>query len=430
MRRLLFALVMLAGGGALAACAGGAEGSGAATREVQVDYVHDEVASSFIAYFPREVTVRPGDTVVFRQQWTGEPHSVTMGTLVDEAMAVVAPLIEEYGDSGPEPPRKVMRAFDKAMAPLPEMGQDQEDGSFQMSQNAGQPCYLDSGGPPEDPDAPCADADKDQPAFNGRQSYYNSGFIPYEGERGNEFTVELADDIEPGTYNYYCNLHGPFQRGTVNVVEPGADIPSAEDVARQAREEIDEMASPLVAAYERAPREGTGEVWGMTVEAPFAGWGNPKVHGTINEFIPETIEGRVGEPITWSFVGGHTVSFKVPEYFAQVILEEDGTVRISDEAVKPFNVPDPPTPPQGPEEGEGPPEVGEGAPEESEGPPPGEGDGPPGLPLWDVGSWDGEDFISSGLQGGIRFRMTFAKPGTYPYACLLHPQMVGSVKVT
>ncbi len=446
MRRVLFGFVMVAGAAVLAACGAATEGAGDATREVQVDYIHDEVASSFIAYFPQQVTVRPGDTVVFRQQWTGEPHSVTMGTMVDDMMNVVAPLMEEFGDSVEPPPEDVMNTFEKAMAPLPDMGQDQEDGSFQVSQNAGQPCYLDTGGPPEDPDTPCSDADQEQPAFNGRQSYYNSGFIPYEGESGNQFTVELADDIEPGTYNYYCNLHGPFQSGTITIVDADQEIPSAEDVARQAQEEIEAMATPLVEAYEAAPREGEGEIFGMPVEAPFAGWfaSDAVIHASINEFIPETIQTGVGEPVTWTFVGGHTVSFKVPEYFAQVVVEDDGTVRISDEAVKPVNVPDPPErpggPPGGPPDGEAPTEEGEGPPddateeaetptEEAEGPPEGGGGPPEELPLWDVGSWDGEEFISSGVQGEIRYRMTFTKPGTYPYACLIHPQMVGSIEV-
>ncbi|MBA2529482.1 MAG: hypothetical protein H0V19_05880 [Euzebyales bacterium] len=403
-RRLLLAVMGLAAGLAIAGCA--ATTSAGESRQVLVDYVHDEVASSFISYFPKDVTVHPGDTVVFRQEWTGEAHSVTMGAMVDEMMAVVGPLIEKYGDSPEEPPRKVIKEYERAIAPLPEMIFFEAD-DFEVNQNAGQPCYLDSGRPPKDPDTPCDDADQEQPPFDGRQSYYNSGFIPYEGPQGNEFTVQLADDIEPGVYNYYCNLHGPFQAGTITVAEPDAAIPSQEEVSRQARTEIEAQAAPLVDAFDAAPREGEAKIYGMTVEPPLAGWGTeaPGPHSSINEFIPEAIEVEAGEPVTWTFVGGHTVSFKVPEYFAQIVVEDDGTVVYTEEAWQPVNSPAPPEPPKG------------------------EPEGPPEPVLVDAGEWEGNEFISSGLQGEIQYRLTFTEPGTYSYACLIHPQMVGSVEV-
>lgn len=107
----------LAGAALVVAAGCAAGGSGAETREVLVDHVHDELASSFIAYFPENVTVRPGDTVVFRQEWTGEPHSVTMGTMVDEMMGVVAPLIEEFGEAAEEPPPEVIEQYEQASRP-------------------------------------------------------------------------------------------------------------------------------------------------------------------------------------------------------------------------------------------------------------------------------------------------------------------------
>jgi hypothetical protein len=55
----------------------------------------------------------------------------------------------------------------------------------------------------------------------------------------------------------------------------------------------------------------------------------------------------------------------------------------------------------------------------------------------DGGTWDGAGFRSSGFPiclGGdcppARFSLTFTKPGTYRYACLLHPAMIGTVVVT
>src|SRR5687767_1230260 len=68
---------------------------GGVVREVLVDFKHDEFASSFNGYYPRTVQVRPGDTVRFEQAWTGEPHSVTAGRVVDD-MFKYQPLFEKY----------------------------------------------------------------------------------------------------------------------------------------------------------------------------------------------------------------------------------------------------------------------------------------------------------------------------------------------
>ncbi len=67
------------------ACGGGGPGAaGGETRKVLVDYKHDQFSASFLAYFPTDVRVHAGDTVEFKQFWTGEPHTVTMGTMIDE----------------------------------------------------------------------------------------------------------------------------------------------------------------------------------------------------------------------------------------------------------------------------------------------------------------------------------------------------------
>jgi len=407
-RRLLWCLLATVAAAALAACAGDA--SAAQSREVLVDYVHDEVASSFLLYFPSNVTVRPGDSVLFRQEWTGEPHSVTMGTLVDEMMSVVLPLIEKYGDSAEEPPKKVLQKFDEAMAPLPWTLGEGEGDVLTVNQNGAQPCFLDTGAPPKKADKPCADADQEQPAFSGRQSYYNSGFIPYEGPQGNEFTVELADDIEPGVYNYYCNVHGPFQAGTITVVDDDEPIPSQDEVSRQALREIEEAATPLVDAYEKAPRTGKAKIYGQTVTPPLAGWGveDPGSHTSLNEFVPEIVEVKAGEPVEWTVVGYHSVSFEVPDYFAQVVIEDDGTVVFSKDATQPVNSPEPPKPPRGSGQS-----------------------GPPKPSVIDAGTFEKGAFTSSGLlESGSKYRLRFDEPGSYPYACLIHPQMVGTVEVS
>lgn len=403
----------------LAACGGG-DDSGPQNRTVRVDYSHDEFGSYFLEYFPREVTLRPGDTAVFKQTWTGEPHSVTMGTLVDDLMKLVEPYVQAAKEGGPIPEEEPPEV-EEANKPLPYMFGESIDA---VAQNAAQPCYLDSGVPPTDPDTACEK--KAQPDFNGKQSYYNSGFIPYEGSGGNEFKVRLSDDIEPGTYFYYCNYHGPFMSGKIKVVGKSASIPSQEEVNRKARDEIEGMAGPLREQIEKF-EEGTLEV--PEEEAPAyrnAGFLKPgtrrfqgnlsglyaedeSIMGGINEFLPKTKTVRVGEKVRWANLGMHTISFNVPEYFPVISVEEDGKVVYNPQVIKPAGgVPDHPEP------------------YDFEGPPPEE-------PLMiDGGTWDGEGFYSTGLIGWapyVVFEMEFAKKGSYKYACLIHPPMTGTITV-
>ncbi len=397
---------------ATAACGGvGAESS--PTRTVLADYNHDEFASAFLAYFPKDVRIHPGDTVVFRQEWTGEPHSVTMGTLVDRMMGVVAPLLEKYSDPHGEMSPEDEAAFEEASKDLPWMIGEGD----RVQQNGAQPCYLEEGTPPQDPDTPCSDEQQNQPKFNGRQSFYNSGFIPYQGPQGNRFEVPLANDIAPGTYWYYCNLHGPGMAGTISVVPSDVAIPSQQEVARQARQEIDAMAAPLVIAHRQAQERDVLELDGERYRRPLAGWASPAVdHAFISEFYPEPLEARVGEQVTWNFVGFHTVSFNVPRYFASITVQDDGTVVLNPQAIEPVNSPPLPEEPEGPS-----PEGEAAAPEGAREPPP--------PPVIDAGEWDGTGFKSSGglFEGGYSLR--FTQPGTYNYACLLHPRMVGKVVV-
>ncbi|HEX2029486.1 MAG TPA: hypothetical protein VHF25_15970 [Nitriliruptorales bacterium] len=428
-----FLLVLVSFAVALALSACGEDPDAPQTREVLVDYTHDEFASSFLLYFPRDVTVRPGDRLRFRQEWTGEPHSVTMGTLVDDVMREAMPIVERYrGTPLDRIPPDDITTVEGLFEQLPPFMLDEPGEGSGVNQNVAQPCFLDEGGPPADLATPCSDEQQVQPPFNGRQSFYNSGFIPYQGPQGNEFEVALADDIAPGTYYYYCNVHGPLQYGTINVVEPGTAIPSQAEVSAQARREIEEAARPLKEAYEEAQARDAVEVHGITVEKPLSGFAvdDEWTHAFISEFIPRELQVEAGQKVSWSFVGLHTVSFNVPEYFSQMTVEDDGTVVFNPQAVLPVNGPGYPEEPED-QEGDAPPE---GGPERTteEVPPgePGEGEEErPPPPAVDAGRWDGREFLSSGVFTDGTYSVTFTTPGTYRYACLIHPQMVGTVTV-
>jgi hypothetical protein len=61
-------------------------------------------------------------------------------------------------------------------------------------------------------------------------------------------------------------------------------------------------------------------------------------------------------------------------------------------------------------------------------------EGPPGEEpiVFDGGTYDGTGFWSSGSLGAepwLEYTMRISKPGTYRYACLIHPPMVATVVV-
>lgn len=390
-----------------------------------VDHTHDEYAAAFTDYFPRRIEVRPGDTVVFAQNWTGEPHSVTLGTKVNELGELMKPYLRTFYEKGwsalpPEPPKDIAALEEQ----LPWMIDD--DGK--AAQNGAQPCYLRTGVPPKDPAEPCPDGARRQPEFDGRHSYYNSGFIPYEGQAGNRWTLTVADDAEPGEHFFYCNYHGEFMSGFLVVREPDADVPSAEQVTRAARRQIDVAAQPLLRAFRAAQRgrweppetmaESLGPDLTRTVgdktyfRGRLAGLTDENVHTAfINEFIPKRTEAKAGEAITWVMLGFHTISFNVPEYFPIIEVAENGTVTRNPRL----------DPPAG------------GAPKVDIPEGPGPSDGPPEPIVVDAGTWDGEGFWSSGTIAGdpyLRYTLRITKKGTYRYACLIHPPMVGTLVVT
>jgi plastocyanin len=414
------ALLVLAG----SACLGGGSG----TRTVLVDYKHDEFASAFFSFFPNRVDAHPGDTIVFRQSWSGEPHSVTMGTVVDQYGQLLKPYLKIFAKRGyeglpSEPPKKI----EKVERNLPWMSDD----SGNISQNGGQPCYLRTGTPPKKANTPCSDAQQRQPEFNGRYSYYNSGFVPYAGPNGDTFAVRIADNAKPGEHFFYCNYHGPFMSGFLDIKPKSAEIASSGEVAASANRQIEMVARPLLKAF-RESEHGTyeldkdeakmleplGLIRRSGKKTYFRGWlaGQGAEHvdtAIINEFIPKSVRAKVGEKLTWTVIGGHTISFNVPKYFPIIQTAKDGTLRLNPKIA----------PPAG-----GAPDVSKMGEEQHE------GEGPPKAQTVDARSWGGRGFWSTGYLEGydapVVYSLRITRPGTYKFACLVHPPMVGTLTVT
>jgi plastocyanin len=459
---LLAVMAVLIGG----ACSGG--GEGVATRRVLVDHSSDQVATFALMNFPARITVRPGDALEFKQTWTGEPHTVTGGTTVTDTLRAGSGWIDFFeafeamlgaGVPLPDPENPgdaTVGDFSKAFRGTPDADlrakgvdayedlateydlpaldddstlpfadlvtkveekseeffsavPDAFDDDDQLAQNVSQPCYLRSGGPPEDPTTPCAKKDQVQPRFDGRQSYYNSGVIPYQGVDGNTFTIRIADDAELGSYLFYCAIHGLSQKSEVEIVAADTDIPSQSEVNREVRNETNAVTKDLVRLYRDAADDLKVTLPSLDepLEGPFAGLPGSD-HTAINEFIPKELTVKAGAPITWKMMGSdHSISFNPPRYFPIMEFLDTGTIRIN-------------------------PKLGEAAggaveyvePEERTDEAP---------PSHDGGTYDGTGFWSSGLIGAepyLEYTMRITKPGTYSYACLLHPPMVGRIKVT
>jgi plastocyanin len=145
---------------------------------------------------------------------------------------------------------------------------------------------------------------------------------------------------------------------------------------------------------------------GLFYRGRLAGFGGPPETPSADglEFLPKTTKVRVGEKVTWTTGNGHTISFDVPNYFPIFTIRPEGTVVRNPRL----------DPPAG-----GSPKI----PAEDK----------DGNMIIDAGTWDGRHFLSSGLlnpDGIAAYTVRFGKPGTYKYACLVHPGMVGTVVVT
>jgi plastocyanin len=381
---------------AVAAIAAPSCGSGSgSTRTVLADFNHDEFATSIFGFFPRITEVHPGDKIVFKQAWTGEAHTVTFGTLLKSVSDIVRPfyLGEKEAPRDEEPP-----GLEEASAAIPFWF-----GEKGVNQTAGQPCYLKEGALPAD-EKPCPRIA--QPRFTGTEPFYSSGFIPYEGNDGNRYEMTLSSRIAAGDYFYYCLLHGAGMGGYLRVKPANQKIVSGSELNRKARAELDEITKALT----KANRDSLAGKPDIPPNAPkydilAGGFGQAGIaSGAVDQYYPKQFTAKVGQKVTWLLMG-HTVSFKVPKYGPQVRIDpKTHEVVLNEQA---YNA------------------VGVTIPSATEG----EGDTEQYSPAVDAGSYDGSKFISSGVQFGLPFSMTFTKPGTYQYACTIHPRQVGTLIV-
>ena len=355
-RRLTTVLVVVALlGGACGSDEGDdpASGSGSGTDgpvtlPVSVDAMPDDFSASFFSYFPRQVSARPGDTVEFTSDFSGEPHTVAFGTLIDATEL----------DADPQP-------------------------------SAAQPCFVVSGVPPATEACPAGG----QPDFDGTQPFFSSGFLPDEAT----FSVRLAENIAPGTYQFMCLVDRTEMTGQLTVVGSDEAVPSPADVSALAQRDID---AAVAALQPRADRIRAITAPPALAGAPEEDGAAPPVTSTVNVF-PDEVSVPVGGAVTWSVDGAHTIAFGSPEDARPLYaFDGEGVVRANKKGANPAG--------------------GAGMPS---------GASPPLLV--DGGAYE-EGFRNSGLlvgSGDVQYKLTFPTAGTYQYRCLFHTDMEGTVKV-
>ena len=378
------------------------------TYDVQVDATTPAFNLATASYFPNELKAHPGDTIRFTSIDRGEPHTVTFGTLIDDAVKAMAQVPKD-APPGPPPP---------AVLKVPQ-GQSVTPSGVDLRQSAMQSCFLASGDPPAS-DA-CSKEQQKQPEFTGTQTFYNSGFMPGRAV----FSVKLASAAKPGSYTFLCLFHGPTMSGKVVVVDRGEPAQSPDEVNAYGRDRLNKLVQALQPAANAAKLAGASEV--------IAGAGDPAVHdGFITEFFPKTVSIPVGGSLTWRISVGHTISFNAPSDAVDFVVKAtDGSFHLNNKAI--FNVgwPGQPLPPLF---GADPPPGASAPPPPVPAPP---GAAPPVPPPFgaDAGVWDGRGYRNSGMifqfdpRQSVTYKVSFAGAGTYTYKCLIHIDMEGTVKV-
>ena len=246
---------------------------------------------------------------------------------------------------------------------------------------------------------------RDEVGFDKRLLKSNFGKTLVKGPLRIKSGLPLGNKLKPmkvrfnkaGRYTYYCNLH-PGMKGTVRVVGKGSPIPSAKaDAAR-----VKAQAARALAIAKALPK--TTKAPANTIAVGAEGAGGVSYFG----MLPGKLTVPVGTTVNLRMAGNssdiHTATFgpgnpdKPQEYLGAIAASLQGVV-FDGRAVYPSE------PPGSPPAGLSPALHGNG--------------------FWSTGLMDG--VASSPIPGSGA--VTFTQPGDYPFVCLIHTFMKGTITV-
>ena len=399
--RMSYVLVALAMLATVAGCGGK---KGAQTFTVDIDGHNGKANEAFIAYFPNTVTVHPGDTVVFDNKGNGEPHTATLGSVIDPAVAMYEKATPAQRQAS-QPPKAFLRLDSKIPQLLPQ-------GPGDAVQSSANPCYVAAGSAPGKSACPKVS----QPEFDGTQSFYNSGWLNSKAK----FTVKLSASTAPGTYHFMCLLHREGMSGKIVVVPSGTSVASPGDQYAAGQKQLQTIEAKLQPAVD-AERQGKPPIPGVTLPGSnvvLAGSFAPTVQEAgITEFGPKLIKVPVGGSVTWYILGAHSITFNSDKTNNDIrTVAPDGTVHANPKAGGPANAP--------------------GEPRSTNSGGGGSSNGPPKFKVVASKTWDGTGFLNTGVFTNSfgpplveGYTITFTKAGKYKYLCTVHDNMTGEVDV-
>lgn len=223
------------------------------------------------SFFPQNLTVHVGDTVVWQQN-TSDIHDVTF-----------TPGMTKYPDF---------------IMPVP-------DGNGSIMVN---PLIA----------IPARPADG---MYNG-STYANSGVMGPEEEQPKSFNLTFT---EAGTYEYVCIVHsGENMTGTVTVLEANATVPSPMHAAVEAQRELEALRAQVPEVYAAAlasvpqPELNANNT---TTHHILVGYGHGRIH--LEAFFPANMTVHPGDTVVWKLpeedMEPHTITFlngaEEPEIF-------------------------------------------------------------------------------------------------------------------
>jgi plastocyanin len=209
-----------------------------------------------------------------------------------------------------------------------------------------------------------------------------------------------------GTFRLVCDLH-PQMQGLVRVLPAGAPIPSAERQAARGARQLARDARHAVAldarlSADHGDRHSKRDDDHRGARRAIAGTGTSRF--SLNAFYPASAKVRVGQSITWSWLGVnevHTLTFGPEAVIApieQTLLGGPGGPTLNPLGALPTE--------------------------------------PPGAPVVHSTNVHGDGLLGSGIvrdnPGGPpnTFTVKFTEAGTFTFDCLIHNGMSGTVTVT